>query len=159
VTVTARAIQDGHQLARRSHVRLNRAAFVSRRVPALWMHELCDGEHNDEDDRGLLQSSAHRSSSTLPESGRPRPAVAGNPARPFLEDVLRGAGILHMLRRRAGWGDDRAVRSRSPDSKFAEPDGELQFVDHRRGECGVGVNQQVDRVVSSIAEKSWGRAK
>jgi hypothetical protein len=29
----------------------------------------------------------------------------------------------------------------------------LQFVDHRKGECGVGVNQQVDRVIRRLRKK------
>jgi hypothetical protein len=54
VTVAARAIQDGNKSARGPHVRLNRAACVSRRIRTLGANELSAGEDDDEDDGSLL---------------------------------------------------------------------------------------------------------
>ena len=63
MTVAACAIQDDDQSARRPRVRLNRAAYISRRVRALGTNELSGGEDDDEGNSGLLQSSAHDFSS------------------------------------------------------------------------------------------------
>jgi hypothetical protein len=60
--LAASAIQDGAESARRPHARLQRAAGVNRRVRARGANELSGGEDEDEDNGGLLQSSAHDSS-------------------------------------------------------------------------------------------------
>jgi len=59
MTVTARAIQDGDKVAPRAHVRLNRAAYVGRRIRPIWTNELSGGKDDDGDYGSLLQSSAH----------------------------------------------------------------------------------------------------
>src|SRR5690349_656258 len=63
MTVAARPIQDGGQAALLSHLRLNRAACIRRRVRALGTNELSGGQDDDEDQSSLLQSFAHSSTS------------------------------------------------------------------------------------------------
>jgi len=59
MTVSARAIQDGNESVCGADMRLNRAAWVGRRVRALGTDELSGSEDDDEDEGCLRQSSAH----------------------------------------------------------------------------------------------------
>src|SRR5262245_53266074 len=75
MTVAARAIQDGDQSVRSSHVRLNRAARISRGVCSVGTNELSGAIGGKENDDCLVQSSAHGSSAKAPEIRLTRPLV------------------------------------------------------------------------------------
>jgi len=62
MTITARAIEDGGEGARRPSVRLNGAAWINGRVRARGTNELSGGEDDGKNQCGLLQSFAHGSS-------------------------------------------------------------------------------------------------
>src|SRR4030095_3375569 len=60
MALAARAIQDRRKPARIAHVCSNRAGWISCRIRVLGANELRGGK-DDEDDGGVLQSSAHGS--------------------------------------------------------------------------------------------------
>src|SRR5262245_16329476 len=70
MTLAARAIQHRGEPARLAHVCSNRAGWISCRIRVLGANELRGGKDDDEDDGGLLQSSAHGSIKSFDE-GKP----------------------------------------------------------------------------------------